>query len=172
VGAFDEAKHFRGYHGRWAKGADRSVDHLGRGRAANAFHPRPTATEARQRKRNFTGRVRELLATRDRVARGEKVDWRAEQNVSWSSPKKIDEQRRKTGDALIPRDQIARKERSFARSISGRSRRTGIKQTFSGKAKVERGNYRDDSRVRRPFDWKHPRKTARPAYVGRRRAEP
>lgn len=164
--AWDEAKHFRGYHGRFAEGRDRSPETLGGGRAANAFHPRPSAAEARARKERVPSNVRDLLGIRDRVGRGERVTWRDEQKVSWASPRQLAAQRAKTGDILVPRTEIARRERSYQR---GANPRTGIKKTFTGEAKVERGNYRElliptpgrpgsfdmrvESRVRRPFDW-------------------
>jgi hypothetical protein len=169
VGVFD------GYHGRWAKGADRSFDQLGAGRAANAFHPRPKAGDVRERKRRFTSGVREKLSLRDRVARGEKVSWHDEQSVMWASPKKIAEQRAKTGDALVPRGEITRRERSFHRSLTQRDSRTAVKRTFSGKVLVERGNYRDAAGKRvinaagKRSQPKHPKKAE---YVGRRRAQP
>jgi hypothetical protein len=187
VGIFDEAKHLRGYHGRWAKGVDRSREQIGGVRSANAFHPPTPARERRQRKARLTSKVTGLLSTRDKLARGENVSWRDEQNVMWSSPQKVAEQRAKTGDALIPRADIARKERRFQNTaLRPRAARTGIKQTFTGKAKVDRGNYREvlvphpkgghevkiEQRVRRGFDWKgatkHPRKpAAKPDYSGK-----
>lgn len=183
---FDESKHFRGYHGRWAKGRDRSQTQMGGLRGDNAFAPRRSAGEARKTKARLTGRIRELHDIRDRAARGENLSWSDEQRVMWSSPRKIDEQRAKTGDALIPRAEIARKERSANRAFTQGARRTGIKRAFSGKAKVERGNYRTlevpakrggvtlqvEDRVRRSFDWKsatkHPRRpAATPDYSGK-----
>lgn len=177
--AWDEAKHFRGYHGRFAEGRDRSPEVLGGGRAANAFHPRPPAAEARARKERVPSKVRDLVGIRDRVDRGEQVSWRDEQKVSWAAPRRMAAQRAKTGDILVPRTEIARRARSYQRAAAINPR-TGIKKTFTGQAKVERGNYRElliptpgrpgsfemrvESRVRRPFDW--------PARGGRKPAPP
>lgn len=162
--AWDESKHFRGYHGRFASGSDRSD--AGGTRAANAFQPKSGASaQARMRKERVPQTVRKKLATRDRVARGDKVGWSEELDVTWASPRKIAEQRAKTGDALVPRSEIARRERTYRRGLDRLTPRSGIKRTFTGKVKVERGNYRAiaaadghflERRVRRSFDWSRP----------------
>lgn len=167
---WDEAKHFRGYHGRWAAGRDRSPEQLGGQRGDNAFTPSTPAAERRARKERLPAKVRDVRAIYDKRARGDRLTRQEENKISWASPRKIAEQRAKTGEAIIPRGEAIARERSYAVTSRTRARRTGIKQTFTGKPKVERGNYREiagvtvrlEDRVRRPFDWRTSgKKTAR-----------
>lgn len=158
--AWDQSKHFRGYHGRFAAGRDRSEGRAANG--SNVFRPPTPAAVQRDRKERLPAAVRETRAIYDKRARGEKLTRQEENKISWASPKKIAEQRAKTGEAIVPRGEAIARERSYAVSSRSRARRTGIKQTFTGKPKVERGNYREipgaatvrfEHRVRRPFDW-------------------
>jgi hypothetical protein len=185
VTSWDPAKHFRGYHGRFAGGADRSEANAG-GRGANAFRARPTAAQARTRKEAVPSRVRGGLAAYNKHERGA-ASFKELQSISWASPKKIIEQRAKTGDSIVPRSEFIAHERHSGHGIrSGfKPARTDIAKTFTGKKTVVRGNYREligpdgkvkhESRVRRNFDL--PKKSARKLmaakpteYVGRRRA--
>jgi hypothetical protein len=129
-------------------------------RGDRAFRPPTPADQRRAMKERVPARVRELLDIHDRLTRGERVPLRDEWSVSWASPQKIAEQRAKTGDALVPRELIARREREYARTGTAR---TGIKRTFTGRPVIERGNYRElagdgpyglETRVRRSFDWR------------------
>lgn len=132
-------------------------------RGSAAFQPPIPAHERRAAKERVPSRLRELRSIRDRIDCGLPVHWRDEQRVMWASPSRIAEQRRLTGDAYVPRAELARRERDFARG--GGDRRTGIKRTFTGRAVVERGHYRElsgegayglERRVRRAFDWPRP----------------
>lgn len=163
MGAWDESKHFRGYHGRFSGGRDRSPEQLGGLRGDNAFAPPTPAATQRARKERVPASVREIRAIHAKRDRGEQLSRKERQAIMWASPKKMAEQRAKTGDVYVPRSEALQRERSYARgALRPGAPRTGIKKTFTGKAKVERGNYREmpgaatlrfEDRVRRPFDW-------------------
>lgn len=176
---WDEGKHFRGYHGRFAAGRDRSEGRATGGN--NVFRPPTAAAEQRARKEHLPAKVRETRAVYGKRDRGERLTPQEKNKISWASPKKISEQVAKTGDAYVPRSEALARERSHASGARTgyRSARSGIKKTFGGKTRVERGNSREiltptpgkpgtfdvshEDRVRRSFDWpatgKH--KTAR-----------
>jgi hypothetical protein len=169
-GVWDESKVFRGYHGRFAEGRNRSQEQIGGVRGGNAFAPPTPAAVRRARKERVPTKVRGLREIYDKRDRGERLSWKEEGQISWASPRKLAEQRAKTGDTVVPRGEMVRRERSYANSVERpTAARTGIKRTFTGKAKVERGNYREylvptpgragsadvkfENRVRRSFDW-------------------
>lgn len=139
-----------------------------RGRAA--FEPPSPSAGRRANKELVPSKVRELNAVYSRRARGDRLTGQEQSKIEWSSPRRRAEQRAKTGDVIQPRGEAVRGIRSYARSTDNyRPRRTGIKKTFTGQPKLERGNYRDlpiptpgrpgsfdmklESRVRRAFDW-------------------
>lgn len=152
---------------------DRPGNNRTGGRAAAAFQPPTPAAEQRANKERLPTRVRALMAIYDKRDRGEPLTRKERDKIEWASPKKIAEQRAKTGDAVVPRAEAASRERSYAYGIyrpgAPGAPRTGIKRTFTGQAIVERGNYREmliptpgrpgsltvhlETRVRRRFDW-------------------
>lgn len=174
--AWNAAEHPRGSGGLFARKVIDVSEIRNQGvRSPTAFHPPRSAAERRAAKEQAPTKWRSAKSLYDRRARGERLSGREEAQISWASPRKMAEQRAKTGDTVVPRGVAATKIRHYEGSGSRLGQpRTGIKKTFTGRAQVERGNYRElliptadrpgsfdvraESRVRRAFDW--PRSTA------------
>jgi hypothetical protein len=145
--------------------------HIGAANTVHTTRGRVPASTARRRKEIVPERLREYHRIWAKMDRGEPLTWREKNVVTWASPQKSAEQRRKTGNNFVPRDEVIGRERQHGRGRrSGwRPPRTGVKQTFTGRPKVERGNSREmlipsktnpdtlelrlEKRVRRSFDW-------------------
>jgi hypothetical protein len=129
-GMWDEAKHFRGYHGRWAAGADRSPENRA-GRAASAFHPRTPASARRREVAQVVDRVHGIhgvFAARDR---GQRLSWEQRLKVEYASPTKRAEAIRATGSPVMPLREALHREVRSARGH--KTPRVGVKRTFTGK---------------------------------------
>lgn len=138
---WDEAKHFRGYHGRFAAGSDRSPEVIGGVRSSKAFHPPVPA----QQRRAMLQRVRDAVRVFNRDPAT--LSWKERQRISWASPNKMAEQRAKTGDIRMPRREGMVREAA----VTGGRRRNSpvirkgghrteiVKNPRTGKVEAKRG---------------------------------
>jgi len=126
---WDEAKHFRGYHGRWARGADRSPEHRA-GRAAAAFHPRTPADARRREVATVVDRIHAVHGAFAAHGRGH-LNPQQRQKIEYASPRLRAEAIRKTGSPVMPLAEALRREARAARGH--RPPRVGVKRTFTGK---------------------------------------
>lgn len=164
-GIWDASKHPRD-HGKFARTVVDVSERRNTGiRGESAFHPPLSATQRRSLKEKAPASWRTAKAIYDKHERGRPLTWREEEHISWASPSKIMEQRRKTGDAIIPRSEALARFRSYAPARSGegrlgsrdlivRNRRTGkLEAKRSGRdVELSGGRIVSAKRAHRAFD--------------------
>lgn len=138
--AWDEAAHFRGYHGRFAGGASREPT----GRSAAAFKPRQPESAARSSvsaQVNMAHKVHGAYFMRE--LNGNRDGGRNSELTEYQSPRKRERAIRETGSAARPVNESLQVHvgliRQSQRSQRGTlSKRVGVKTTFTGKKRVVR----------------------------------
>lgn len=171
--SWDAAKHFRGYHGRFAGGVDRSE--IGVTPAPAAYHGRISESAARKRKLTLNASATEVhRAFILRDMNGGRSNWKDAAITEYQGRAGV-RAMRETGTVKKTirqgfRDHVG-SQRNVDRAGSGRATRTRLKTTFTGKKAVVRewgGSPRFTHASKRSA--RQMMSNPKPEYVGRRRA--
>lgn len=143
-GTWDASKHFRGYHGRFAAGRDRSEEGGAFGRAVAAFHPPRKAGEARKQVGLRSDAAREVHAAYHARALTGSASREQRLLTEYQSPQLRNKAVAATGSPVMPATEALRRHVGMVRNSQRQKAgtlapRIAAARTFTGRKRVIRG---------------------------------